>query len=592
MGNGQIFSINAKTCTLKYNNQGGAFILDDKTKYVIPIFQRPYSWTEEELNKFITDIFSSFWGNGDTIIEEPIFIGTMQLSYKQKPNVQEIIDGQQRLTTFLILIKVLQHKYPDNKNLKDIKLDWLSTQVNSGEQQRYLEETIHGALLFNDETLNPYLKNASYINELIEKKISGDQEDLLDFDIDQFLNHLLSNVYFVVIETQAGLSKTLQIFKAINTTGLDLNGSDVFKIRMFEYLNDKKGKEESVFNEISQLYQSIDKYNEALKYQATDMTGILEIYQYILITKYNLPVVLYNYGTNTFYERLFDTIFDINQWEHFRNNVNNIELSLEEIQQVIDVRFNWENEWYQSAEDACSYKFIASSRYGKYSNILPCILLFYHNTANRYEFMRQLSKVYIIFSIRFLKAVNEVHAFTWSLLKQIANGSFESVMKTINQKIGTLENHKGYGDLEDILIGDITYNAKMKNIICRLSAMLDEDYKTTNSMLVEEIKNALFETAIDIEHIQSYHDKNGEKREDIWNEWQENINSIGNLMILEQDINRSISNKPHSYKTVRYAKSKFTIVKNHGATYEYWDLSKCLERKEKEKQKILSYIFN
>ncbi|NMD01538.1 MAG: HNH endonuclease [Bacteroidales bacterium] len=53
---------------------------------------------------------------------------------------------------------------------------------------------------------------------------------------------------------------------------------------------------------------------------------------------------------------------------------------------------------------------------------------------------------------------------------------------------------------------------------------------------------------IDIEHIQYYHDKDGEKPEDIWEEWQEDINSIGNLMILEQEINRSISNNTYDKK--------------------------------------------
>ena len=104
------FSINANTCTLKHNSQkNGDTIFGRNAKYVIPIYQRPYSWTDEQVRKFLSDIFSSYWGNEGNIVEEPMFIGTMQLSEKNGNNEQDIIDGQQRLTTFLVLLKILKH---------------------------------------------------------------------------------------------------------------------------------------------------------------------------------------------------------------------------------------------------------------------------------------------------------------------------------------------------------------------------------------------------------------------------------------------------------------------------------------------------
>lgn len=51
------FSINAGTYTLKHNSQNNKnIILKGTTNYVIPIYQRPYSWTETQLKKFINDI--------------------------------------------------------------------------------------------------------------------------------------------------------------------------------------------------------------------------------------------------------------------------------------------------------------------------------------------------------------------------------------------------------------------------------------------------------------------------------------------------------------------------------------------------------
>src|SRR5665213_2006609 len=227
------FSINAKTCTLKYNSQESkGTIFGNGIKYVIPIYQRPYSWTDEQIRKFLSDIFLSYWGNEGDVIEDPMFIGTMQLSVKNNHSVQDIIDGQQRLTTFLILLKVLKQKFPNSEELKSVSLDWLSTRVSNGQQQEYLSQVIQADLTFNDETLNPYLKNASLINQIIEEETKGENVSQINFEVERFVKYLLSNVYFVVIETKALLSKTIQIFKTINTTGLDLNGGDIFKINM------------------------------------------------------------------------------------------------------------------------------------------------------------------------------------------------------------------------------------------------------------------------------------------------------------------------------------------------------------------------
>lgn len=591
------FSISAKTCALKYNSQvNGGIIFDNDIKYIIPIYQRPYSWTDQQIRKFLSDLFSSYWGTDGIVIEEPMFIGTMQLSDKNSQKEQDIIDGQQRLTTFLILIKVLKHKFPGSEELNNISLNWLSTRVNNGKQQSYLEELVNGDLIFNGETLNPYLKNAFLINEVIDEETKDEDGKQINFEIERFIKHILSNVYFVVIETRAGLSKTLQIFNAINTTGLDLNGGDIFKIRMYEYLRDKKGKDEKAFDDISRLYQKIDDNNANLGENETDIRGILNIYQFILIAKYSLPVTLYSYGSDAFFERLFDTMFNINQWEHFRNNVNHVELSIEDIEKIIDVRYEWENSHYSTGEDACVYYlFRWYSRYGRYWNLIFIFLFRFKDEDDYFNkmllFKKQLNKIYLVYSIRYQKAINDIHSFTYALIKDLMNKSFEEVMETINKKINHINQHKHWL-VEEVLNNGITYNAKIKNIICRLSAMIDEDFKSNDKSKIEAIRKALFDTAIDIEHIQSYHDINGDKREEIWNEWQENINSIGNLMILEQSINRSISNNEYEIKLQSYPASRFTIVKEQARNYPNWDLSICKARKQKEIDKILNYIFN
>jgi uncharacterized protein with ParB-like and HNH nuclease domain len=595
------FSIDAKTCTLKYNYQnGGDTILNDNTKYVIPIYQRPYSWTEEQIKKFISDIFRSFYGYDKETPPEPMFIGTMQLSAKkyitENKTEQDIIDGQQRLTTFLVLLKQLKNEFPENKELNNISLDWIETRVNNGEQNIFLTEFVKSDLInISEENHNPYIKNAQIVKGLLIDEFTDDENNKIEFDLDGFIKHLLSNIYFVVIETFAGLSKTLQIFDAINTTGLDLNGGDIFKIRMYEYLTDKKDCGESAFDEISKLYAKIDNKNKKENLNIS-ITQILGIYQYIIISKYNLPNVLYAFATTTFFDRLFDTIFNINQWKNFSNS-KNIELSLSEIDQIIDVRYQWEEMNYPTVEDACSMNFIWWSRYSRYW-ILIFVFMYKFKNEDDFEdklfiFIRQLSKLYNIYSIRYQKAINEIHRFNYSLVDIINTKSVEETIEFINNKIGTSETHnQGWYDLNWFIANNLTHNRKRKDIVCRLSAMLEENYESSNN--INEITKKLFDWhnhPIDIEHIQSFNDKNIEERENIKNEWGIELNSLGNLMILESHINRSISNKPYGFKIKKYTDSKYEIVKKQVKDFPEWDLDNAKKRKQKEVEKLYYYLF-
>ena len=97
------------------------------------MYQREYSWGPEQVSIFIRDIFRGFWGVEDKkeLILDPMFIGTMQLSFKKyiSPTEyeQDIIDGQQRLSTFMCLIVYLKLKYAENEKIRSIQTDWLET---------------------------------------------------------------------------------------------------------------------------------------------------------------------------------------------------------------------------------------------------------------------------------------------------------------------------------------------------------------------------------------------------------------------------------------------------------------------------------
>jgi hypothetical protein len=89
-------------------------VLDRRTRYKIPMYQRDFSWGESEIEVFLDDLFLIAES------EEEHFFGTIVLS-KDSPGesissdekVRFVIDGQQRLTTSLLFIAVLRHQFEE-----------------------------------------------------------------------------------------------------------------------------------------------------------------------------------------------------------------------------------------------------------------------------------------------------------------------------------------------------------------------------------------------------------------------------------------------------------------------------------------------
>ena len=88
----------------------------DKNQYVIPPYQRPYSWTEEQCEELFNDLQRAF--EDDNTNE--YFLGNIVIaSSHEDKNRLEVIDGQQRLTTLTLLIKAFLFFDKDNKKLEN-----------------------------------------------------------------------------------------------------------------------------------------------------------------------------------------------------------------------------------------------------------------------------------------------------------------------------------------------------------------------------------------------------------------------------------------------------------------------------------------
>ena len=105
-------------------------------KYIIPRYQREYSWSKEQLEDFYSDIVSNIKEEEKGIYKtQEYFFGTVILvGDMEKPNKPiEIIDGQQRITTITIFLSVLSdilYNYDDN--LSTLLWKYIIAQDNDG----------------------------------------------------------------------------------------------------------------------------------------------------------------------------------------------------------------------------------------------------------------------------------------------------------------------------------------------------------------------------------------------------------------------------------------------------------------------------
>ena len=81
-------------------------ILNGNNQFLIPIYQRYYSWDIEQCKRLWNDIvdFTDITDNPDN---ERYFFGTIIINCEDGDDKLELIDGQQRTTTFLLLLKAI-----------------------------------------------------------------------------------------------------------------------------------------------------------------------------------------------------------------------------------------------------------------------------------------------------------------------------------------------------------------------------------------------------------------------------------------------------------------------------------------------------
>lgn len=88
-------------------------IFTSDKKYIIPRFQREYSWTIDELTELWKDILTNIQYLDDRFVTRNYFVGSLVMVGDQSSSNLQVVDGQQRLTSITILFSALVQTYKD-----------------------------------------------------------------------------------------------------------------------------------------------------------------------------------------------------------------------------------------------------------------------------------------------------------------------------------------------------------------------------------------------------------------------------------------------------------------------------------------------
>ncbi|MGT0069799.1 DUF262 domain-containing protein [Helicobacter pylori] len=228
-------------------------VVGNDTYYQIPIYQRPYQWTEENCEELLNDLFENYEDHG----EDDYFCGSLVFIKLDKDNKTDIVDGQQRLSTFILLAKVLATLYSERLDpmIQEYLQESWSDRHEDGEKKKRkrldfdlvgssAKKDFQDALDFFDDLdaskgknsyKNSYLKNAICLKNYLEKKEIE--------DINDFIQWLYLKVNFITI-TCSDTDMALRIFNVLNARGLPLHATDIFKGELLKKLTEEKEQEE------------------------------------------------------------------------------------------------------------------------------------------------------------------------------------------------------------------------------------------------------------------------------------------------------------------------------------------------------------
>lgn len=519
-------------------------------KFVIPEYQRPYAWSDEPIQVLFDDL-SEYTHNTNDDDESTYFLGTI-VSYENENHEQELIDGQQRITTLFLLLRAIYTKleksgseadflksqivptiWKQNPTTGEVDFDkiLITSRVMGDEgNQEFANILITGQ---SDEKSNSnYAKNYRLLQQLVDEYAA---EQPLAFY--SFISNILNRAILLPI-TADTQDTALTIFSTLNDRGLALSDADIFKAKIYNHL-DQIGKKNFI-----ERWQQLD---EEASNAGESIQKLFYYYMFYLRAKENdrkttTPGIRKYYAKNNF-ERLYsDDIMEnlntiLNLWIviNNRNAVDNEKWSENrEIKQILDALTSYPNEFW------------------KY----PVVIYYLHYHQNdTFEdgFLLFVKRLLAVLSARYI-VTPTINAVKTGILNLNAE-----IIKSPQPKFD-------FSKVDEKELSDKIKNAHRNTVrmILKIIAyqhqadLLPEKWEIEH-ILPQKWQSSYFSTSTD-------------------SEVKELVEHIGNKIPFEKKLNIIASNGYFAKKKESYNKSKVEILLELSKNHNDWGLDEIRER--------------
>ncbi len=230
-------------------------LVDGEYFYQVPDYQRPYVWDKDHLGVLIDDLVGSYTNNK----EDEYFCGSIVIAENQKDNRWDVVDGQQRLTSFIILACTILKLYKSSLGQKStdfIKESIYDRHDEEKERLKFLtaqnynnifENTVLNHLEFEDNIKkselnkkfeeNTYLRNAYYFKELLNESVENGSISDIDHFVKWFYEHIVLTRIICFEQDSA-----MQIFQVLNDRGQPLSPIDILKSNLMQEIKQDSEK--------------------------------------------------------------------------------------------------------------------------------------------------------------------------------------------------------------------------------------------------------------------------------------------------------------------------------------------------------------
>ena len=531
-----------------------------KEKILIPEYQRSYAWTEDQVITLFDDLVE--YTNNQN--ESSYFLGCI-VSFTNENKEQEIIDGQQRITTLFLLLRAIHKKLlkmSDSKErdnfIRQIEpAIWIINEL-TGEadystvliESKVLESGYNQILeniLKTGETRKDYSDRYS-INYNLIMKLLDDYASNEPLNFYRFIHNILNKT--IVFPIKADTQETaLTIFSTLNDRGLPRSDADIFKAKIYNKLDEKSKK--TFIDKWKNISLRAEMANESIQ-------KLFYYYMFYLRATENdktttTPGLRKYYSSNSF-EKLFD--------DNLMNNLDNIL----EFWEVVNCREDKNDSWTRNIKILSVLDMLTSypNEFWKYP-----VIIYYLKNKNNNDFERNF--------LSFLRKlfVNLFRIYTVFPTINVVKASILNLNSSII--------HDDYVKFDFKKITDDELKAGLKilhrNAIRMVLKLLAYNNKNQDELLPN---NWEIEHILPVKWQPNYFNSNED-------EVNELIETIGNKIPFEKKLNIVASNGYFSKKQEHYKKSKIAITKEmSNTTIKDWKL----EEIKKNNSKIIDEIIN